>query len=125
MKIYRSGCKWLAISFNPFKRPRRESSNIAAATIDLAVGIQQGKRDCLARAITLIESTRPDHKEQAIHLLDYLAKNKYERKYFGGFNTLRLGIAGPPVSQCWKHVDEYSSTFRFSIVDRGQGRARL
>jgi LAO/AO transport system kinase len=87
-------------------------------TLDLAQGIVEGRRESLARAITLIESTREDHKQQAALLLNYLANVKAEafhdhlarKKENSGSTesiesnltinnsgyTLRLGIAGPP-----------------------------
>ena len=47
-----------------------------------------GDRRALARAITLIESSRPDHREQAIELLEALAPSS------GG--ALRIAISGTP-----------------------------
>lgn len=66
-----------------------------SATRILAEGIKASKRDCLARAITLIESSNPAHQEQAAILLDHLAaeKDKYPTTVD---RSLRLGIAGPP-----------------------------
>jgi len=65
-------------------------------TLDLAVGVVNRQREALAKTITLIESTRKDHREQAEYLLVYLVNQTHERKYFQHNNTLRLGIAGPP-----------------------------
>ena len=65
---------------------------------ELGDGLSSGRRDCLARAITLIESTRKDHKEQSVELLDYLAKLNAEKKSnsskFAHGKTIRIGIAG-------------------------------
>ena len=36
---------------------------------DLAAAVRRGDRAALPRAITLVESTRPDHQEQAQQLL--------------------------------------------------------
>ncbi|MGI8938815.1 MAG: methylmalonyl Co-A mutase-associated GTPase MeaB [Iamia sp.] len=55
---------------------------------DLVAGIADGDRRALARGITLVESTRPDHREQAARLVS----NLLERT--GG--AVRLGISGPP-----------------------------
>ncbi|HEY6573964.1 MAG TPA: methylmalonyl Co-A mutase-associated GTPase MeaB, partial [Mycobacterium sp.] len=42
-------------------------------TIDeLAAAVRSGDRSMLARAITLVESGRPDRREQAQHLLQAL-----------------------------------------------------
>jgi LAO/AO transport system kinase len=50
--------------------------------------VRAGDRRALARAITLVESTRPDHREEAAALLaDVLPAT-------GG--AVRLGISGPP-----------------------------
>lgn len=64
----------------------------------LGEGIIGGRRDALARSITLIESTRFDHRIQAQLLLDYLTtqtSSTSASRYSQGF-TLRLGVAGPP-----------------------------
>ena len=50
--------------------------------------LRQGDRRSLAKAITLVESTRPEHREQALSLLDALAQTPS--------HSLRLGISGPP-----------------------------
>jgi LAO/AO transport system kinase len=55
---------------------------------DLATGIRNGERRALARAITLIESGRADHRAQAIALLEELAKT--------GRQALRIGLSGTP-----------------------------
>ena len=55
---------------------------------DLAARLKSGERRALAKAITLIESTRADHREQADGLLTALMPAT------GG--ALRLGISGVP-----------------------------
>ena len=67
-------------------------------TAKLAEGVSGGDRACLSRAITLIESTRRDHNEQAELLMDsVLSKRKATASEFpGGLPSFRLGIAGPP-----------------------------
>jgi len=57
------------------------------ATIQ-ASQIQNGNRRALARAITLIESNRSDHREQATALLDALRP--------AGKQALRIGLSGTP-----------------------------
>ena len=47
-----------------------------------------GDRRALARAITLVESTRPDHRDRATALLDALAED--------GRQALRIGLSGTP-----------------------------
>ncbi|MEJ7584123.1 MAG: methylmalonyl Co-A mutase-associated GTPase MeaB [Acidimicrobiales bacterium] len=50
--------------------------------------IRAGDRRALARGITLVESTRPDHRDDAIVLVESLLDET------GG--SIRLGISGPP-----------------------------
>ena len=54
----------------------------------LAAQIRNGDRRALAKAITLVESTRPDHAEQAAALLEELMPNTGQ--------SIRLGISGAP-----------------------------
>lgn len=60
-------------------------ANVAAET---APKILAGDRRALARAITLIESGRPDHRAQAVALLDAVRG--------AGRQALRLGLSGTP-----------------------------
>jgi len=55
----------------------------------LADDIIDGNRRALARAITLVESTRPDHREQAVALLEAL-RARTDRE------ALRIGLSGTP-----------------------------
>lgn len=57
--------------------------NIAA----LAEDIRAGNRRALARAITLVESRRADHRAQAMELLDALGTDR---------QALRIGLSGTP-----------------------------
>jgi LAO/AO transport system kinase len=54
----------------------------------LIVLVRKGDRRALARAITLIESTRPDHRDEAEKLVGALLPS------IGG--AVRIGISGPP-----------------------------
>lgn len=54
----------------------------------VARDILEGDRRALARAITLVESTRADHREQAVSLLQGLAPH--------AGNAIRVGISGAP-----------------------------
>ncbi|MCZ6773842.1 MAG: methylmalonyl Co-A mutase-associated GTPase MeaB [Proteobacteria bacterium] len=60
------------------------SSNTEA----LVATLKAGDRRALARAITLVESTRPDHRDAATALLANLTAE--------GDNTIRVGISGVP-----------------------------
>jgi GTPase len=57
-------------------------------TEEPATAIRAGDRRALARAVTLVESTRPDHREQAEALLEALLPHTGQ--------ATRLGISGPP-----------------------------
>ena len=80
---------------------------------DLAAAVTRGDRRTLARAVTLVESTRPEHRRDAEALLDRL------RPATGG--ATRIGISGPPGAG--------KSTFieRFGLdgIERGQKIAVL
>lgn len=54
----------------------------------LADGVRSGRRAALSRAITLVESTRDDHRRTAAQLLDRLAPET------GG--AVRIGLSGVP-----------------------------
>lgn len=55
---------------------------------DLAEKIIQQDRRALSRAITLVESSREDHRKQALELSGYLRKT--------GRQALRIGLSGTP-----------------------------
>jgi LAO/AO transport system kinase len=55
---------------------------------DLAAAVKRGDRAALPRAITLVESTRPDHREQAQQLLLALMPE--------AGNAVHVGITGVP-----------------------------
>jgi LAO/AO transport system kinase len=54
---------------------------------DMAAGVRAGERRALARAITLVESGRADHREQATALLAALGTDR---------QALRIGLSGTP-----------------------------
>ena len=55
----------------------------------LAAALRRGDRRALARAITLVESTREDHRQTAERLLESVGAGATER-------SIRLGISGAP-----------------------------
>ncbi len=59
-----------------------------AADQALYDGVVEGRRRALAKAITLVESTRPDHRRRATGLLDALLPRTGR--------SIRLGISGSP-----------------------------
>ena len=56
--------------------------------IELAAAVLNGDRRALARAITLVESRRADHRRQASELLQLLSRS--------GRQALRIGLSGTP-----------------------------
>ncbi len=55
---------------------------------EIAAGIRSGDRRALARAITLVESTRPDHRAVAVAVLDEILP--------ATGRSIRVGISGAP-----------------------------
>lgn len=74
---------------------------------DLAAGVRDGSRQAVARAITLLESTRADHREQARALLAAVADRT------GG--AVRVGLTGVPGAGKSTFVDALG----VRLVDRG------
>jgi LAO/AO transport system kinase len=64
-----------------------ESTDDVVAS-DLVASLQAGDRRALARAITIVESSRPDHRQVAEQILDLVLPST------GG--ATRVGISGPP-----------------------------
>ncbi|WP_179617141.1 methylmalonyl Co-A mutase-associated GTPase MeaB [Nocardioides marinisabuli] len=56
----------------------------------LVAGIREGRRAAVSQAITLVESSRPQHRLQARELLTALAEES------GGADVVRVGISGVP-----------------------------
>ncbi len=80
---------------------------------ELAAGVRAGDRSLLARAITLVESRRPQDSGRAAALLGELAP------HMGG--SLRLGISGPPGAGKSTFID----VLGLRLVDRGHRLAVL
>ena len=74
---------------------------------ELSSRVIAGERRALARAITLVESTRDDHRAQALLLLDMLAKT--------GRQALRIGLSGTP------GVGKSTFLESFGLMLTGQG----
>jgi LAO/AO transport system kinase len=69
--------------------------------------ILQGDRRALARAITLVESGRDDHREQALALLERVAKAERQ--------ALRIGLSGTP----GVGKSTFIEAFGMMLVERG------
>ena len=72
---------------------------------DLACAVASGDRRALARAITLIESTRPDHRAAAVALMAALPRRE----------ALRIGLSGTP------GVGKSTFIEAFGLLLTGQG----
>jgi LAO/AO transport system kinase len=75
---------------------------------DLASRVIAGERRALARAITLIESARSDHREQATALLEAVKG--------AGRQALRIGLSGTP------GVGKSTFIESFGVMLTGQGK---
>ncbi|HLO62433.1 MAG TPA: methylmalonyl Co-A mutase-associated GTPase MeaB, partial [Azonexus sp.] len=64
------------------------SARLFAHDQELMTGVLAGQRRALAKAITLIESTRADHQQRAQHLLNALLPHTGR--------AVRIGISGVP-----------------------------
>jgi len=69
------------------KRDMKGSMTMQADISALADGLRAGDRRALARAITLVESERADHRKDALALLDTLGTDR---------QALRIGLSGTP-----------------------------
>src|SRR5579862_3084161 len=68
---------------------RRATAQARSTTVeDIARAVRNGDRRALARAVTLVESTRPDHRSAAEALIETILPAT------GG--ATRIGISGPP-----------------------------
>jgi LAO/AO transport system kinase len=80
---------------------------------ELGDAVRAGDRRALARAITLVESTRPDHRDEAAALLDELMRP--------GRETARVGISGAPGAG----KSTFIEALGLSLVDAGHRVAVL
>src|SRR5437660_8733446 len=102
-------------------RPRRSSRWYANAalprdagmSLGLADAVRGGDRRALARAITLVESTREDHRDDAITLLQALMP--------GAGVAIRVGISGAPGAG----KSTFIETLGLHLVDAGHRVAVL
>jgi LAO/AO transport system kinase len=91
------------------ERDPREEADIAT----LAAQVRSGSRRGLARAITLVESTRADHRAEATALLGELLPHTG--------NAIRIGISGAPGSG----KSTFIEAFGLSLAEQGRAVAVL
>lgn len=82
-------------------------------TADLARAILAGERRALARAITMVESTRADHRAQSIRLIDRLRRENRQ--------GLRIGLSGTP----GVGKSTFIEAFGMALVEQGKSVAVL
>jgi LAO/AO transport system kinase len=95
----------------PDAAPRADAD--AAADAALAAGVREGDRRAIAKAITLLESTRADHRRRADALLDSLLP--------ATGRALRIGISGVP----GVGKSTFIETLGMYLVERGHRVAVL
>lgn len=74
---------------------------------DVIDAILSGDRRMLARAITLVESTRDDHRAKAVKLIDVLGQSKC--------SALRIGLSGTP----GVGKSTFTESFGMMLVEQG------
>ena len=104
-----SSTQWNRSRYHAHEFSINHRAKIGPKTQGLVDGVLSGCRTSLSRAITLsmnaysvdghidtyiilVESSNPNHQDQAEHLLNDILMNKPK----GTKETLRIGIAGPP-----------------------------
>src|SRR5712692_6129435 len=80
---------------------------------ELAKKVLEGDRRALARAITMVESTRPDHRNEAAALLTEVLPHA------GG--AIRIGISGAPGSG----KSTFIESFGLRLIEQGHRIAVL
>lgn len=80
---------------------------------EMTDGILSSNISYVSKAITLVESTRPEHQEQAQQIIDQIIK------YSG--NSFRLGITGVP----GVGKSTFIESFGLEVIDRGHKLAVL
>ena len=118
-QITRRSCNTFAPEYRrPAHRPTGPAGTGQAATpgpesamatdiSQLAAQVRAGDRRALARAITLVESARDDHREEALALLGALGRDR---------QALRIGLSGTP------GVGKSTFTECFGLRLTGEGR---
>ncbi|KAJ2962843.1 hypothetical protein NQZ79_g2099 [Umbelopsis isabellina] len=98
----------------------------------LAEQLEQGSRYALAKSITLVESSRSDHRALAQELLSIVLKRQKERK--DAKQTFRIGLSGSPgvgkstfieVNRQVVKLAEHELAFGMYLLDQGHKVAVL
>ncbi|KAI9098806.1 ArgK protein-domain-containing protein [Phlyctochytrium arcticum] len=117
----------------PHSYPLRQYASSATSTLSIPPkvqklfdGLKAGDRQSLARAITLVESTRSEHREETQKLLALvLAQNKLPRAKSGVpetfKTTFRIGLSGSP----GVGKSSFIETFGMFLIEQGHRVAVL
>lgn len=84
---------------------------------ELAARLIAGERRALARAITLIESSHPDHRRRAVALLEHLSADPVAKQR----EAIRLGLSGTP----GVGKSTFTEAFGMNLVSQGMRIAVL
>ncbi|GBB93062.1 hypothetical protein RclHR1_02100011 [Rhizophagus clarus] len=81
-----------------FSCPYSTNHDFPSKVLELYEGIKMQDRYNLAKAITLVESTRKDHRIQAQQLLSLILDTRHDDSKETGdsISTFRIGLSGPP-----------------------------
>lgn len=81
---------------------QHQKKNFASAVdseqlvVNISNGLLEGNRFMLSKAITMSESTREDHRQMAMKILNRTLQARAAENDKSGKSTLRIGISGPP-----------------------------
>lgn len=110
-------------SINPDSLNRLNKSRQSLSLDDYVGGIRAGNRTVLSRAITLIESTKPEHREMAQEIIEACLPE--------AGNSIRIGITGVPgvgkstfIESMGNHIIEQGHTLAVLAIDPTSSRSK-
>ena len=110
-------------SINPESLSRLNKRRRPLSLDDYVEGIHSGDRTVLSRAITLIESTRPEHREQAQEIIEACLPDTG--------NSIRIGITGVPgvgkstfIESMGNHIITQGRKLAVLAIDPSSSRTR-
>lgn len=110
-------------SINPESLDRLNEHRKSLSLDDYVEGIQNGDRTILSRAITLIESTKPKHREQAQEIIEQCLPQTG--------NSIRIGITGVPgvgkstfIESLGNHIIEHGRRLAVLAIDPSSTRTK-
>ena len=110
-------------SINPESLDRLNERRKTLSLDDYVEGIQNGDRTILSRAITLIESTKSEHREQAQEIIEQCLPQTG--------NSIRIGITGVPgvgkstfIESLGNHIIEHGRRLAVLAIDPSSTRTK-